>query len=379
MQTELTPRQRFLNVMEYQPVDRVPNHEVGVWPQTWDRWIHEGMNPAEHSASWFWGDPGFNLDPREYVRTNYQMVPLFEPQVIEITDKYETIRNGHGIVTKALREGTLHGGRMSMDQYISFPVTDLASFRELKKRYIASDLVRQPAGWRENDLERWKNRENVLILGENCQTLGFYWRAREWMGTEGISYAFFEQPELVHEMMEFVADFTIEVSRPFVEAVDFDYVFINEDMAMKSGPLLGPNTYKEFIWPHMRRVVEFFKSHGTRYVLVDSDGNPDPLIPLLMDAGVDGIWPMERASLDTDPIRLRKKFGKQLRLWGGVDKRELSKDRRAIDNHLRTFIPLIEQGGFIPTVDHTVPPDISWENFCYYMERKMELLRGELK
>lgn len=379
MQTEMTPRQRFLNVMEYQPVDRVPNHEVGVWPQTWERWIHEGMNPAEHSASWFWGDPGFNLDPREYVRTNYQMVPLFEPQVIEITDKYETIRNGYGIVTKALREGTLHGGRMSMDQYISFPVTDLASFRELKKRYIASDLGRQPAGWRENDLERWKNRENVLILGENCQTLGFYWRAREWMGTEGISYAFFEQPELVHEMMEFVADFTIEVSRPFVEAVDFDYVFINEDMAMKSGPLLGPNTYKEFIWPHMRRVVEFFKSHGTRYVLVDSDGNPDPLIPLLMDAGVDGIWPMERASLDTDPIQLRKKYGKQLRLWGGVDKRELSKDRKAIDNHLRTFIPLIEQGGFIPTVDHTVPPDISWDNFCYYMERKMELLRGELK
>lgn len=379
MQTDMTPRQRFLNLMEYKPVDRVPNHEVGVWPQTWARWIQEGMDPTKHSASWFWGDDGFNLDPREYVRTNYQMVPLFEPQVIEITDKYEIIRNGIGIVTKALREGTLHGGRMSMDQYVSFPVTDLASFRELKKRYIASDLVRQPSGWRENDLERWKNRENVLVLGENCQTLGFYWRAREWMGTEGISYAFFEQPELVHEMMEFVADFTIEVSRPFVEAVDFDYVFINEDMAMKSGPLLGPNTYKEFVWPHMRRLVEFFKSHGTRYVLVDSDGNPDPLIPLLMDAGVDGIWPLERASRDTDPIQLRKKYGKGLRLWGGVDKRELAKDRKAIDNHLRTLIPMIEQGGFIPTVDHTVPPDVSYENFCYYMERKMELLRGELK
>lgn len=379
MQTEMTPRQRFLNVMEYKPVDRVPNHEVGVWPQTWARWEQEGMNTAEHNAAWFWGDDGFKLDPREYVRTNYQMIPLFEPEVIEITDKYEIIRNGFGIVTKALREGTLHGGRMSMDQYISFPVTDLASFRELKKRYIANDPARQPLGWRENDLERWKNRDNVLILGENCQTLGFYWRAREWMGTEGISYAFFEQPELVHEMMEFIADYTIEVSRPFVEAVDFDYVFINEDMAMKSGPLLGPSTYREFILPHMRRLVDFLKSHGTRYVLVDSDGNPDPLIPLLLDAGVDGIWPMERASLDTDPMQLRKKYGKQLRLWGGVDKRELAKDRKAIDAHLRTFIPLIEQGGFIPTVDHTVPPDVSYENFCYYMERKMELLRGELK
>ncbi len=378
MVTELTPRQRFINVMEYQSVDRVPNHEVGVWPQTWVRWQNEGMNTEEHNPAWFWGDACFGMDPREYARVNYQMLPLFEPEVIEVTDRYEVIRNGLGIVTKALREGTVNGGRMSMDQYLSFPVTDLASFRELKKRYIASDISRHPQGWRENDLPRWKNRDHVLVLGENCQTLGFYWRAREWMGTEGISYAFYEDPELVHEMMEFIADFTIETSKPFVEAVDFDYVFINEDMAMKTGPLISPRLYREFIYPHMRRLVEFFKSHGVRYVLVDSDGNPEPLLPQLMDAGVDGIWPMERASNDTDPAFLRKKYGKSLRLWGGVDKRELAKDHKAINEHLRSFIPLVEQGGFIPTVDHTVPPDVSYDNFCYYMERKQQLLRGEL-
>jgi len=50
---------------------------------------------------------------------------------------------------------------------------------------------------------------------------------------------------------------------------------------------------------------------------------------------------------------------------------------QAIRAHLREMIPLIEEGGFIPTVDHTVPPDISWDNFCYYMEAKMALLSGE--
>ncbi|MBI5095338.1 MAG: hypothetical protein HZB26_23255, partial [Candidatus Hydrogenedentes bacterium] len=313
----------------------------------------------------------------EYVRADFQMMPPFERECLEITDEYEVVRHGTGIVTKALRKGTVDGVRMSMDQYLSFPVTDTASFREMKRRYIASDPVRQPSGWRENDVERWKNREHVLVLGENCQTRGFYWRARDWMGTEGVSYAFCLQPDLMHEMMEFIADFTIEVARPFVEEIDFDYVFINEDMAMKTGPLLGPDLYREYILPHMRRLVEFFKSHGTRYVIVDSDGNTGPLIPLLMDAGVDGIWPMERASEDTDPIQLRRKYGKELRLWGGVDKRELAKDRKAIDDHLRSLAPLIEEGGFIPTVDHTVPPDVSYENFCYYMERKMELLSGE--
>jgi hypothetical protein len=97
----------------------------------------------------------------------------------------------------------------------------------------------------------------------------------------------------------------------------------------------------------------------------------------MMDAGVDGIWPLERASDSTDPLFLRQKYGKNLRLWGAVDKRELAKDRAAIDAHLRTFIPLIEEGGFIPTVDHLVSPDVPYENFLYYMQRKQALLRGE--
>ena len=73
----------------------------------------------------------------------------------------------------------------------------------------------------------------------------------------------------------------------------------------------------------------------------------------------------------------RRRFGKTLRLWGGVDKRVLTQSREAIRTHLREFIPLIEEGGFIPTVDHTVPPDVPWENFRYYMEMKQALLQGD--
>jgi uroporphyrinogen decarboxylase len=83
---------------------------------------------------------------------------------------------------------------------------------------------------------------------------------------------------------------------------------------------------------------------------------------------------LERAS-DQDPVRLRQKFGKSLRLWGGVDKRVLAQGPEVIDEHLRTMRPLIEEGGFIPTVDHTVPPDVSWDNFRHYMESKTKLLR----
>ena len=175
--------------------------------------------------------------------------------------------------------------------------------------------------------------------------------------------------------METHADFLIEAARPVLEQTTVEYINFSEDLACKGGSLISPKAYKTFIYPRLRRVVDYYKSHGVRYVCIDSDGNPEAVVPLMMDAGIDVLWPLERAS-DQDPVRLRKKFGRSLRLWGGVDKRELAKDKQAIDDHLRTFIPLIEEGGFIPAVDHTVPPDVPLENFMYYMQRKADLLAG---
>lgn len=373
----MNDRERFLAVMEYQAADRVPNHELGVWPQTVERWKSEGMPEGELRFDWFVSEPFLGLDHREYAPANFGMIPPFEVKVLERTDRYEIIQHAHGIVTKALIDGSIGGGRMSMDQYLRFPVENLDDFRKLKKRYDARLDERYPANWRDQLLPGWRNRDYVLVLGRNCAAAGFYWRAREWMGTENLSYAWYDQPDLMHEMMEFYADFTMEVAKPILEATDVDYFNLNEDFAMKSGPLLSPDTFRRFIFPHLRRLVEFFKSNGARYVFLDSDGNPEALVPMLMDAGIDMIWPLERAS-DMDPLRVRKRFGKSLRLSGGVDKREIVRGPAAIDAHLRQLAPLVEEGGFIPTVDHTVPPDISWHDFLYYMDAKKRLLEGKL-
>lgn len=374
----MTDRERFRAVMDYGAFDRVPNHELGVWPQTIERWKTEGLDTQELHWDWFTGEEYFGMDAREFIPIHYGMLPPFESEVLERTVKYEIIRHANGVVTKALIEGTVDGGRMSMDQYLGFPVTDLASFRELTRRYDPGSAARYPAQWRAIHLPRWSKHDHVLVLGRNCSILGFYWRAREWMGTENLSYAWYEQPELMHEMMAFIADFTIEVSRPVLEAgATPDYAVLNEDMSMKNGPLLSPDLYCTYIQPHLKRVVEFFKGHGVRYVMIDTDGDCELLIPPMLDAGVDGVWPLERAS-GMDPARLRRKFGRALRIWGGVDKRILAEGPAAIDAHLAALAPVVEEGGFIPTVDHTVPPDVPLDHFVYYMERKQALLRGEL-
>lgn len=373
----MTQRERFLAVMEYRPVDRVPNYEVGAWPQTRERWAREGMEIDKISWDWFTGSPELDMDPREFIQINSGMLPGFEPEVLERGERYEVIRNSKGVVTRALRDGSIGGSRMSMDQYLSFPVETAADFEALKRRYNPSDSTRLPAFWREFQLEGWKKREHPLIFGQNCSTLGYYWRMREWMGTENLSFAFYDEPDLVRDMCAFITDFTIELMRPVLDEVAPDYIFINEDMAMKSGPLLSPACYREFIFPEMKRLVDFIKGKGVNYVMVDSDGNTEPLIPLLLDAGVDGIWPIERASVDQDPAFLREKYSRALRLWGAVDKREIAKGKAHIDAHLRSLIPMIEAGGFIPTFDHTVPPDVSYADFMYYMEKKRCLLNFE--
>ena len=367
----------FHACMDYRACERRPNHELGAWPQTRARWQREAPEAVAGFAwDWFAGEDALGLDRRIFVPVNFGFVPPYEREVLERTDRYEVARNAKGIVSKALLEGSVGGGRMCMDQYLAWPVATPDDWPEVRRRLVAAIPERYPPDLDER-IAQWRQRDCPLILGRNCAANGFYWRAREFMGTEALSFAWYDHPKLMHAIAEFFADFVIETARPVLERVQVDYFVLNEDMSMKGGPLLSPATFRQFIFPHLRRMVDFFRSHGTRYFAVDTDGDPTLLVPLLMDAGVDTLWPIERAA-GISPQGLRRRFGKGLRLWGGVDKRVLPRGPEAIRAHLRELIPLVEEGGFIPTVDHTVPPDVSWDDFRYYMEAKQALLAGDL-
>jgi uroporphyrinogen decarboxylase len=369
--------ERLLRVMEYEPVDQVPNWEAGVWPQTAMRWVSEGLDRTAMHWDWFSGEESIGLDPREFIFFDGDLMPAFEVETVGDDENTVTYRDAQGRLRRALKGGSVGQARMSMDQYLDFPVRDWSDWLDIKRRLDPADRGRFEPYWHLFRVDAWRRRRHPLIFGPNTSTTGFYWTARELMGTEGLSYAWYDQPSLVHDIMEHIGDFLIESVRPVLMRTDVDYICLSEDLAMKTGPLLGPKTYREFILPRLKRVIDFYKSHGVRYVCIDTDGNPEPLVPQMLDAGVDSLWPLERAA-DQDPVRLRQLFGRSLRLWGGVDKRVLTQGPKQIDTHLRRLQPLIAEGGFIPTVDHTVPPDVSWENFSHYMSSKRKLLRGRL-
>ena len=374
----LTDLERFNRCMEYQPADRRPNHEISAWKQTMARWLAEAPDVIkDFKWSWMKGGPDVELgfDHREFVNVNFRFIPRYEEKVLEESERYEIIQNDRGIISRALKEGKIGTQRMSMNEFIGWPISKPEDWQEVKKRLVPAIPQRYPKDI-DQKIEQWKKRDYVLCFAHNCVIGGFFWRAREFMGIMNLSYAWYDWPDLMHEIMEYFADYVIETSKPVLDRLQVDYMTFNEDMSMKTGPLLSPETYKTFIFPHMKRVCDFFRSRGVRYIAVDTDGDPTLLIPMLLDAGMDTIWPIERAS-NVDPRVWRKKFGRSLRMWGGVDKRVLTQGPKQIKEHLREFIPLIEEGGFIPTVDHAVPPDVSWDNFRYYMEYKNYLLSGQ--
>lgn len=370
---EPTGRDHFLCSLSFSPAGRVFNHELGIWGQTLDRWHAEGLPRDVHIGDLITGNEYFGIDRIGYLPLNVKkMLPPFTEEVLEEDERYQVRRFEDGHVSRVLKEGAAHGTRASMDQMLSFPVTDRASFNEIKKRYDYRSPARYPAYW--PDVVRClPGRDYPLALTPNG-TFGLYSFLRRLMGTEAACTIFYDDPLLANDMLDFLTDYLIKVIDQALREVQIDYFNYFEDFAFKNGPLIGPNIVRQFLMPRYRRINDVLGRHGVKHIWLDSDGNTEVLLPLLIDVGITCHWPLERAA-GMDPLKLRAAYGHNLALAGGIDKRVLARGRKAIDEELyRILPPMLEDGGYIPTIDHTVPPDVSYADFLYYLELKRKLL-----
>jgi len=366
-------RERFLAVVRFQEVDRYPYWELGIWGQTYDRWLQEGLAEQELKGDWFRGEPRFaRLDKRDFIPLNLGPIPSLERTIHE-DERYVTIRDEWGRTRRALKDGTAHGTRPSMDTYIDFFVKNRGDFLELKKHLDPSDPARYPDNWKELK-EKWQHRDYPLYLTENCGFGGLYWNLRQMMGTARLSVAFYRTPNLIDEIMDHMVDFLKMAVEKALEEVEVDAFIINEDFAYKAGPLISPRIFKEFFMPRYEEIIKFLRKHGVDIVELDSDGNTEVLIPMFIEAGIDAHWPLEAAA-GMDPVKIRREHGEELALYGGIDKRTLSMDKKTVEREVCSKILRMMElgGGYIPTVDHTVPPDVPLENFLHYLRLKRRI------
>jgi uroporphyrinogen decarboxylase len=147
-------------------------------------------------------------------------------------------------------------------------------------------------------------------------------------------------------------------------------------MAYNHGPLIDPAMYRRFALKHYTRVNDWLRSRGIKHIGLDSDGDVNGLIPIWVDSGINMLWPFEVQS-GMDVVAIRKTYGHNLVLMGGIDKRTLKHGGEVMRREIDRVMPLVEDGGYIPEADHSIPPDVSWPNFIEYVEYlKHRLGRG---
>ena len=119
----------------------------------------------------------------------------------------------------------------------------------------------------------------------------------------------------------------------------------------------------------------YLRENGVKLFMVDCDGRVDKLLPIWLEAGIDGVYPCEIAA-GSDPLALRRAFP-GVRLMGGYDKRRFAAGREGVAAELARLQPLLREGAFIPFVDHFVPPDISYDAFCYSVAERRKCLNRQ--
>ena len=369
----LSNRERLLRTLDFAPVDRHFSWEQGLWGQTLDQWLDEGLPPDVHIGNWLEGNEYFGFDRMGYLALRVEeMIPPFEEEVIEEDERYLTKRHADGHVSRALKEGSAHGTRMSMDQMLSFPVQDRAGFEAIRRRYNACSPARYPQWW--DDVKRCLAGRDYPLALTHDGGFGLYSFLRRLMGTERACTIFYDDATLAHEMLDSLTDYFLELAHRALDEVQIDYFNYFEDYAFKTGPLVGPRIFRTFLLPRYQRINDFLRAHGVRHIWVDTDGNCEVLIPLMIEAGITCLWHLERAA-GMDPVKIRAEYGHDLALVGGIDKLVLPRGRQAIEEELYYVMPgLLEDGGFIPTLDHTVQPGVPLANFLHYLAIKRKLL-----
>ncbi|HEY3396525.1 MAG TPA: uroporphyrinogen decarboxylase family protein [Armatimonadota bacterium] len=355
----MNDRERFLATMNYAPRDRAPFWYWGPWPETVERWKTEGY------------DESFDLSMGADGRTGsghwWNPQPPFAYEVLEEDAETILFINHEGILMRQMKNQPMS----SMPQFVRFPVETRADFRKFWAEHMTPDLTARigPDWQAQLRAERLKPLPYIVI---SDRWGGFFGPLRNLVGVERLCTLFYDDPAFVQEMMEANADLTIAIMDQVLDVIDIDAFGFWEDMAYKTGPLLSPAMARKYMLPNYVRVVEFLRGRGVQIIGLDSDGQIDSLIPVWRDAGLNMLYPFETQA-GMDVLEVRRKYGQDLLIWGGVDKRALTHGPAAIDAELERLRPLIEEGGYMPHTDHSIPPDVSFANFRYYMEKLAEV------
>jgi len=369
----MTPKERYVRTLAFGQPDRIFYDFGNPRKSTLDAWYLQGL-PRFPDAGDYGCPPQFyelvGMDEKLGLPIKTNAFPPFEVRIIEENEQGRVWVDENGIMMHDAGAGLTTPGFRTRS-FLSHPVKNREDWIKLRdERFDPLSPGRYPEDWSEQVAQLSDDRLPVLVTVQ-----GLYWKARDWLGFENLSTMFYDDPLLVHDMMEHVANFAMALLDRALRDVRIDQIMINEDMCYKNHSMISPRMFREFMLPRYKRMADFFHARGVPIVAVDSDGYVGDLVPLWIESGMDATFPLEIAA-GNDPVAYRKEYGKDIAFIGGIDKREIRSKDRTYEEVIGKVPWLVEQGGYLPGFDHAVPPDVPLRSYLYMCELIKAIAEG---
>ncbi|UCD31220.1 MAG: hypothetical protein JSV38_10445 [Desulfobacterales bacterium] len=311
-------RQRFLETMRYGAPDRVPYFEEGIRKDIIRAWHRQGLPKGTDLLSMC------PSDRREEIVLDLEPRPKFR----------------------------------------KWP-SSWSELAEMRRRLDPNTRGRLPRDWSRR-VRAWQKREHVLMLRIHR---GFFLT----MGVQGW-HRFMELMDLVIDDSDFVrqammiqGEFAASLAEKVLREVEVDAVLFSEPIGGNDNPLISPQMYEDLVLRSYEPIIEVLKQHRVETIVLVTYANIRILLPSILRCGFNCLWACEVNIEAMDYCDLRRKFGRQLRLIGGIDLDALRCDREAIRCEVEEKVPpLVADGGYVPLADGRIRADVPFKNYAYY-------------
>ncbi len=204
-----------------------------------------------------------------------------------------------------------------------------------------------------------------------------YWRLR---GMQNTMLDMVEAPDLARQVLAGCVDFSITLAEQAAQRFPLDWLWTGDDVASQQAMMISPKTWRALIKPELARVFAVAKAHGL-VLAYHCCGALRPIIPDLIEIGMDVLNPVQCNCPGMDPLDLKKEFGQHITFMGGLDTQELL-PHGTVDQVYRETARMIEGmtgdgGGYILAASHTIPPETPDENI-FAMYAAVGITRDEI-
>ena len=273
-------------------------------------------------------------------------------------DGFEIIESENGAITRQVLNNDI---TYIMPEFIRYPVRDRESWEFYKERMTPTETM--PRDEMEGRCKALDDRDTPLVVSAGST----YGTVRGLMGPEAASMAFYDDPELVHDILQWNLNGVREHSFPLIERLKPEIVGMGEDLCYNHGMMLSPAHFREFCGKHYQEVCDCAHASGAELVAIDTDGNAMEFTSLAASYGVNAIYPYE-VKAGNDLFELRECYP-QFRLFGWLEKETVNEgNEETIEPEIMGKVPpLLEKGGYFPNGDHGIQPPVTFPNLCKFM------------